>query len=83
MPEDYKERQKDFAEGVEIPTLLVKGAMSNILTKNEVNDFLGAISHSEFVEIKDAAHMVAGDRNDIFAAAAIEFLVNHTPLKEN
>ena len=83
MPEDYKERQKDFAEGVEIPTLLVKGAMSNILTETEVNDFLEAISHSEFVEIKDAAHMVAGDRNDIFAAAAIEFLVNHSPLKEN
>ena len=52
-------------------------------TEKEVNDFLEAISHSEFVEIKDAAHMVAGDRNDIFAAAAIEFLVNHTPLKEN
>ena len=83
MPEDYKERQKDFAEGVEIPTLLVKGAMSNILSETEVNDFLEAISHSEFVEIKDAAHMVAGDRNDIFAAAAIEFLVNHSPLKEN
>jgi hypothetical protein len=27
--------------------------------------------------------MVAGDRNDIFAAAAIEFLENHSPLKEN
>ena len=77
------ERQKDFAEGVETPTLLIKGAMSNILTEKEVGDFLEAISHSEFVEIKDAAHMVAGDRNDIFAAAAIEFLENHSPLKEN
>ena len=57
--------------------------MSNILTQNEVDDFLEVITHSEFVEIKDAAHMVAGDRNDIFAAAAIDFLENHSPLKEN
>ena len=64
---------------VETPTLLIKGAMSNILTQNEVDDFLEVITHSEFVEIKDAAHMVAGDReNDIFAAAAIDFLENHS-----
>ena len=83
IPEDYKEKQKSFAKVVEAPTLLIKGAMSNILTQNEVDDFLKVITHSEFVEIKDAAHMVAGDRNDIFAAAAIDFLENHSPLKEN
>ncbi len=83
IPEDYKEKQKSFAERVEAPTLLIKGAMSNILTQNEVDDFLQVITHSKFVEIKDAAHMVAGDRNDIFAAAAIDFLENHSPLKEN
>ena len=83
IPEDYKEKQKSFAKVVETPTLLIKGAMSNILTQNEVDDFLKVITHSEFVEIKDAAHMVAGDRNDIFAAAAIDFLENHSPLKEN
>ena len=83
IPEDYKEKQKAFAERVEAPTLLIKGAMSNILTQNEVDDFLQVITHSKFVEIKDAAHMVAGDRNDIFAAAAIDFLEIHSPLKEN
>ena len=83
IPEDYKEKQKSFAKVVETPTLLIKGAMSNILTQNEVDDFLQVITHSKFVEIKDAAHMVAGDRNDIFAAAAIDFLENHSPLKEN
>ena len=83
IPEDYKEKQKSFAKAVETPTLLIKGAMSNILTQNEVDDFLQVITHSKFVEIKDAAHMVAGDRNDIFAAAAIDFLENHSPLKEN
>ena len=83
MSEDYRQRQKAFALGVEAPTLLIKGAMSNILTQKEVEDFLGIIKHSEFIEIKNAAHMVAGDRNDIFAAEAIDFLENHSPLKEN
>ena len=83
IPEDYKKKQKSFAKVVETPTLLIKGAIVNILTQNEVDDFLEVITHSEFVEIKDAAHMVAGDRNDIFAAAAIDFLENHSPLKEN
>ena len=83
MYEDYRQRQKACALGVEAPTLLIKGAMSNILTQKEVEDFLGIIKHSEFIEIKNAAHMVAGDRNDIFAAEAIDFLENHSPLKEN
>ena len=30
--------------------------------------------HAHFVEIDQAAHMIAGDRNDIFAKAAISFL---------
>ena len=51
-----------------IAYLATKFDYENKYTEKEVNDFLGAISHSEFVEIKDAAHMVAGDRNDIFAS---------------
>ena len=83
MTEEYRDRQKSFAEGVVVPTLLIKGAMSNILTQREVDDFLQVIKHSYFIEIKDAAHMVAGDRNDIFASAAIKFLENYNPVKEN
>jgi len=39
-----------------------------------VDQFLETISHAEFIEIEKAAHMIAGDRNDIFANAAIQFL---------
>jgi non-heme chloroperoxidase len=35
--------------------------------------------HSEFVNVTGAGHMVAGDRNDIFANAAIEFLKRTVP----
>ena len=71
---DYRQRQRNYAETVKVPTLLIRGALSNVVTQEEVDDFLGTIRHAEFVEIAKAAHMIAGDRNDIFANAAIEFL---------
>ena len=37
-------------------------------------DFLKICPHAEYVNVTDAAHMVAGDRNDIFAKSVIEFL---------
>ena len=30
--------------------------------------------HAEFVDVADAAHMVAGDQNDVFADAVVGFL---------
>ena len=71
---DYKLRQKIYAESVNIPTLLIRGALSNVVTQEEVDDFLETIHHADFIEIDHAAHMIAGDRNDIFANAAISFL---------
>ena len=71
---DYKLRQKMYAESVNIPTLLIRGALSNVVTQDEVDDFLETIKHAEFIEIDRASHMIAGDRNDIFANAAISFL---------
>ena len=71
---DYKLRQKKYAESVNIPTLLIRGALSNVVTQEEVDDFLETIDHADFIEIDHAAHMIAGDRNDIFANAAISFL---------
>ena len=71
---DYKLRQKMYAESVNVPTLLIRGALSNVVTQEEVDDFLETIDHADFIEIDHAAHMIAGDRNDIFANAAISFL---------
>ena len=71
---NYKENQVELAKGVSVPTLLIKGALSNVLTQQEVDNFFELIPHAQFVEIKEAAHMIAGDRNDIFAESAIKFL---------
>ena len=35
------------------------------------------MDHAEFEEIKNASHMVAGDKNDIFQSAIYKFLKKH------
>ena len=70
----YFDLQLKAAEKVTIPTLLIRGALSDVVTKEDVDYFLSVISHAKFVEIENAAHMIAGDRNDIFAEEAIKFL---------
>ena len=70
----YFDLQLKAAEKVIIPTLLIRGALSDVVTMEDVDYFLSVISHAKFVEIENAAHMIAGDRNDIFAEEAIKFL---------
>jgi pimeloyl-ACP methyl ester carboxylesterase len=56
------------------PVLLVRGGLSDVLTEDGAQAFLAICPHAEYVNVTDAAHMVAGDRNDIFSGAVIEFL---------
>jgi pimeloyl-ACP methyl ester carboxylesterase len=64
----------DRARALTVPTLLVRGRMSDIVSEAGAREFLDAVPHAEYVDIADAAHMVAGDENDAFAGAVIEFL---------
>ena len=66
--------QKKYAERVSVPTLLIRGALSDVVTKEDVKFFLSVIPHAKFEEIEKASHMIAGDRNDMFAESAIKFL---------
>ena len=66
--------QLKAAEKVVVPTLLIRGALSDVVTMEDVEYFLSVIGHAKFVEIEKAAHMIAGDRNDVFAEEAIKFL---------
>ena len=76
---EQKATNTEIAKNIKIPILLIRGALSDVVTQEEVNDFLTALPHAEFKEIEQAAHMIAGDRNDIFAASAIEFLKRINP----
>ena len=57
-----------------IPTLLVRGMKSDIVDDDGVNDLRRRIPTLEVADIRGAGHMVAGDRNDEFNAAVIDFL---------
>jgi non-heme chloroperoxidase len=67
-------RLEECARSLTLPTLLVRGGLSDILSEEGAAAFLELCPDAEYVNVEGAAHMVAGDRNDIFAGAVIEFL---------
>ena len=64
-----------------VPTLLVRGMKSDIVDDDGVADLQRRIPHLEIVDIRGAGHMVAGDRNDEFNAAVIDFLTRVMPVQ--
>jgi non-heme chloroperoxidase len=59
-----------------VPTLLVRGKLSDVVTEEGVRDFLAKVPHAKLADVTGAAHMVAGDQNDAFSDAVIAFLEN-------
>jgi len=57
-----------------VPALLVRGTLSDVVTEEGVQEFLRQIPHAKVVDVGGAAHMVAGDQNDVFSDAVIAFL---------
>ena len=76
-PQDYQERMDAATRRVRVPTLLVRGAMSDIVTEEAAEALRRTIPGSEVVDVAGAGHMVAGDRNDAFNAAIRSFLARH------
>ena len=76
----YRERLHDCADQLELPTLLVRGGLSDVLSEEGAQSFLAQCPHAEYVNVANAAHMVAGDRNDIFADSVIAFLNRVAPV---
>ena len=62
------------ARGLAVPTLLVRGRQSDVLSEEGAADFLRLVPHARYVDVTDAGHMVAGDRNDLFTDAVLAFL---------
>ncbi|MCB0977642.1 MAG: alpha/beta hydrolase [Acidimicrobiales bacterium] len=68
------QRLADAAANLRIPTLLVRGRKSDLLSAEGAQDFLRLVPHAEFADVTGAGHMVAGDRNEIFNEAILDFL---------
>jgi pimeloyl-ACP methyl ester carboxylesterase len=64
------------ARAVGIPTLLVRGRQSDLLSEEGAAHLLELIPQARYVDVAGAGHMVAGDRNDAFAGALTAFLAD-------
>ena len=68
------ERMDDASRGLRVPTLLVRGGSSDVVSKEGAEHFLELVPHASYVDVAEAGHMVAGDRNDVFVDAILQFL---------
>lgn len=57
-----------------LPVMLIRGRNSELVSMDHVEEFLSLVPTAQFTDIQDAGHMVAGDRNDVFADAVETFL---------
>ena len=64
----------EHAKRLSVPVLLVRGRMSDVVSEETAREFLELVPHAQYVDVRDAHHMVAGDRNDAFTAPVVEFL---------
>jgi pimeloyl-ACP methyl ester carboxylesterase len=62
------------ARSVRVPTLLLRGRRSDLLSEDGAHHLLELIPHARYVDVAGAGHMVAADRNDAFTAALVDFL---------
>ncbi|MEM7708897.1 MAG: alpha/beta hydrolase [Pseudomonadota bacterium] len=70
----WPERITRACRSISIPTLLISGERSEVVSERGAKRLLELIPHAQHVVIKDAHHMVAGDSNQPFTAAVLDFL---------
>jgi pimeloyl-ACP methyl ester carboxylesterase len=73
-PELRTEKFERAAMALEIPVLLIRGKLSDVVTPASVQDFLAKVPHAEFVELSGAGHTAAGDDNDAFSDVVVSFV---------
>jgi len=64
-----------------VPTLLVRGRASDVVSEENAQAFLRVRPDARYVDVSGAGHMVAGDRNDAFTDAVVRFLDEVDPLR--
>lgn len=72
-------RMLELCKGVHVPSLLVRGMESEIVSEAGVAELRMHLPQVEVFDVANAGHMVAGDRNDIFNDGILGFLAQHCP----
>jgi pimeloyl-ACP methyl ester carboxylesterase len=79
IPDDGARQQEhllDAARQIRVPTLLISGERSDIVSDATIGEFLHCVPHAQHVRVARATHMVVGDRNDAFTAAVEQFIMS-------
>jgi pimeloyl-ACP methyl ester carboxylesterase len=71
-----EDRARQAAAHVTVPTLLVRGSQSDVVSDEGVSELLSLIPHAEYVSVQATGHMVAGDDNDVFTRRVNRFLAD-------
>jgi len=75
--EQILQERLEASARLRIPTLLLRGRMSDVVTEEHAREFLAAAPHAEYVDLEGAEHMVAGDKNDVFTDVVSDFIRRH------
>jgi pimeloyl-ACP methyl ester carboxylesterase len=73
-PATFQARLEQAARQVRVPMLLVRGLQSDLVGDAEVAHLRRLVPTVEVADVAGAGHMIAGDRNDAFNAAMMDFL---------
>ncbi|MEP9394831.1 MULTISPECIES: alpha/beta fold hydrolase [Gordonia] len=65
------------ARRVTVPTLIVRGGKSDVVSDAGIASMRALVPHAEVADVSAAGHMVAGDDNQVFASAIESFLDRH------
>ncbi len=68
------ERMIAAAKNIQCPIFLVRGKLSDLVKKEQIETFLTLVPHAKYIDVEEARHMVAGDKNDIFTEALLAFI---------
>ena len=74
-----EDRLEAAARALRIPALLVRGGSSELVPPEAARAFLDLAPQADYIDVEEARHMVAGDRNDVFCDAILAFLAQRFP----
>ncbi len=72
-------RARAAARTITIPTLLIRGSQSDIVSVDGARELLELIPGSRHVDVGGAGHMVSGDDNDVLSEGLLDFLSETWP----
>ncbi|GAA1877160.1 Pimeloyl-ACP methyl ester carboxylesterase [Williamsia serinedens] len=64
----------DAAARLRIPIMLVRGMLSDVVPDEVLSAFRERVPHAEITELRAAGHTAAGDDNDAFSDAVVDFV---------